>query len=363
MALTRPLVLGAGPAGSLAATLLARGGAQPLLIDRDAEVGNALCGGFMSWRTAARLRAAGLNLDDLGAHRVNRLALYAGKRSAFADLPDAGFGLSRHALDTAMRAMAVDAGAELAIDHIRQVEAGHVRGDAQEWRSNAIFLASGKHDVRGLRRPRADDDAAVGIRIAVPGNAALTAMLANTIELHFFPGGYAGIVLQEDQGGAPIANICLAVRKSLLVEAGGIPRTLLDRLANDQPQFGKRMVHAAPDLPIDTIGAVPYGWIARDTLPGLFRLGDQAAVIPSLAGEGMAIALASAEAAVGHFVKGGPDMALRYQRDFARQALRPVKTAKAIWNIAEKRHGGALLTHAASLIPSVSNIAMRASRI
>ncbi len=231
--MSRPLILGAGPAGSLTAIMLARAGAKPLLIDRDARVGNALCGGFMSWRTAGRLRDVGIDLADLGAHPVRRLALYSGQRSAFAALPDTGFGLSRHALDTAMRTMAVEAGAQLAIDHIRHIEPGMVRGDKGEYDSDGIFLASGKHDVRGLGRPRADADSAVGIRIAVPGNAALTALLEHTIELHFFAGGYAGIVLQEEIGRAPVANICLAVRKSLLRDAGGTPRDLLDRLARD----------------------------------------------------------------------------------------------------------------------------------
>lgn len=347
----------------MAATLLARAGAEPILIDRDAEVGDALCGGFMSWRTAVRLREAGLDLADLGAQRITKLALFAGKRSAYADLPDTGFGLSRYALDTAMRRVAVEAGAQLEVDRAREISwvnvGGVISGERQDWRSGSIFLASGKHDVRGLSRPRTDDDSALGIRIRIPGNAALTAMLANTIELHFFCGGYAGIVLQEDGS----ANVCLAVRKSLLAGAGGNPSALLDRLAERHPAFGERMCHAAPEVLVDSIGAVPYGWIARDTVPGLFRLGDQAAVIPSLAGEGMAIALASADMAVKHWLDGGAAEADNYQRAFAREAFRPVKTAQAIWKIAEKRRGGTLLTSVANIAPPLATLAMRASRI
>jgi len=360
---SRPLVLGAGPAGSMAAMLLARGGAEPILIDRDAEVGDALCGGFMSWRTAARLQNAGLELADLGAQRVTRLALYAGRREAHAQLPEQGYGLSRHALDTKLRAMAVEAGAQLEIDRAREVSCsgigGVIAGERQDWRSDTIFLASGKHDVRRLSRPRVDDDSALGIRMRIPCNAELAQLVGDAIELHFFPGGYAGIVLQED--GA--ANICLALRKSLLAEAGGTPRALLLALGEAHPAFGKRIAHAAQDLPIQTIGAVPYGWIARDTVAGLFRLGDQAAVIPSLAGEGMAIALASAENAVVHWLAGGASQAENYQRAFAAEALRPVKTAKAIWSLAETRHGGQLITAAANLAPPLANMAMRASRI
>ena len=357
--MSAPIVLGAGPAGSMAATLLARGGAEPVLIDRDAQVSDALCGGFMSWRTAARLREVGLELADLGAHRVTGLALYAGERRAFADLPDAGWGLSRRALDTAMRAMAVEAGARLEIDRAREVSAGLIVGERQDWRSDAIFLASGKHDVRGLSRPRADEDSALGIRIRLPASARLAELAGDRIELHFFPGGYAGIVLQED--GA--ANVCLALRKSLLAQAGGSPRALLDRLATDHSAFGERMAGAASDLPIQTIGAVPYGWIARDTALGLFRLGDQAAVIPSLAGEGMAIALASGEAAARAYLSGGAGAAETYQRAFAAEAWRPVRAAKAIWTVAERGWGGTAVTALAARAPALANLAMRASRI
>ena len=115
------------------------------------------------------------------------------------------------------------------------------------------------------------------------------------------------------------------------------------------------------ELPIDSIGAVPYGWIARDTAPGLFRLGDQAAVIPSLAGEGMGIALASAAMAVDHWREGGtaPD----YQAAFARKAARPVAAAKTIWRIAETRRGARAVTVLAGMLPFAAMQAMRASRI
>ncbi len=355
--MTPPLIVGAGPAGSMAAILLAQAGARPVLIDRDAQIGNALCGGFMSWRTAERLRAVGLDLTDLNAHPVTRLALFAGPHEAHAKLPDTGYGLSRHALDGAMRAMAVDAGAQLTIDRIRTIDAGRVTGERDGYESDAIFLASGKYDVRGVARPRDADDPTLGIRVRLPAGDALMAMLAHTIELHFFPGGYAGIVLQED--GA--ANVCLAVRKSRLVEAGGGPRVLLDQLAETHPAFAARMRHAGSDARVDSIASVPYGWIAQETLPGMFRLGDQAAVIPSLAGEGMAIALASAEMAVRHWRKDHG--AAVYQRSFARAARQPVMTAKAIWSIAERRHGGGLLTRVAHIAPFIATRAMQASRI
>jgi flavin-dependent dehydrogenase len=357
--ISRPLILGAGPAGAMAAITLARAGAQPILIDRDEIVGDALCGGFLSWRSAERLRGIGLDLADIGAHPVTKLSLYAGKAEAHADLPDRGFGLSRRGLDTALRALAVAGGADLQIDRIRKLLPGIAEGERQEWHSDSIFLAAGKHDVHGHSRPRQSSDPALGLRIRIPAQAGQTELLAGKIELHLFPGGYAGIVCQEDGS----ANICLALRKSMLAQAGGDPRALLDRMAAEHPQFGQRMAFAENDLPIDSVGAVPYGWIAQDTQPGLFRLGDQAAVIPSLAGEGMSIALTSGAMAARFWLEGGGGAAEKYQRAMARAARRPVGVAKLIWETAESERFGGPLVKLASRAPWLTNIAMRASRI
>lgn len=352
----RPIVLGAGPAGCMAAVCLAKGGAEPILIDRDAEVGDALCGGFLSWRSAERLLAAGIDLTALGAHAVKTLHLFAGNRTAEISLPDMAWGLSRHALDSAMRAAADEAGAELQIDRARRVAPGVIEGESQEWRSDAIFLATGKHDVRGQSRPREADDPALGMRMRVPANPDQTAMLEGRIELHLFRGGYAGIVLQEDGS----ANICLALRKSLLAETGGDPRGLLDAMADRHPHFANRMAFAAPDLPIESIGAVPYGWIARETRPGLYRLGDQAAVIPSLAGEGMGIAMASGAMAAKAWLAG--EGAESFQHRFAARASRPVNVARSIWHLGEGVLGG-VGVGVAGLFPTITRAAMRWSRI
>src|SRR3546814_3428315 len=88
--------------------------------------------------------------------------------------------------------------------------------------------------------------------------------------------------LQEDGSG----NLCLAVRKSWLDEAGGDPIALLRALGGALPHLGERLAHADWSQAVDAIGHVPYGWRTAESAPALFRLGDQAGVIPSLAGEG-----------------------------------------------------------------------------
>ena len=353
--MSAPLVLGAGPAGSAAAIGLARGGAEPVLIDRDAEIGDALCGGFLSWNTTGKLHALGVDPVALGAHEVDWLVLFAGTRRAEARLPAPAYGLSRRALDGALRGAAVAAGARLEIDKARRIADGRVEGERRVWTGNALFLATGKHDVRGRQRPRQASDPALGLRLRTPASRDLD----GRIELHLFAGGYAGIVRQEDGS----ANICLALRKSLLAGAGGDPRALLLRLASEHPAFAERLDGAHENAPLDTIAAVPYGLTLRETDPGQFRLGDQAAVIPSLAGEGMGIALASAERAVRAYLDAGPDAAPCYQARFAHAARRPLGLAGLLWRSMESERGGPAVTGLTRVAPAMAGLAMRWSRI
>lgn len=344
-----PLILGAGPAGCAAAIALAGGGAKPLLIDRDEVVGDPLCGGFLSWKTVRQLRNLGIDALALGAHEVRELRLFAGRREGHCALPEAACGLSRHALDTALRARALEAGAELVIDHIRSVEPGRLVGSARDYAADSLFLASGKHDVRGEARPRSADDPALGLRLCLPPAPARTSLLTGAIELHLFSGGYAGIVLQE----AGSANICLALRKSALTRHGGRPEELLAALADTNPAFADRLGDDWRDARIESIGAVPYGFLARQTRPGCFRLGDQAAVIPSLAGEGIAIALASGGLAARHWLADGPAAAPAYQHAFARAAARPLRFARLARSMAEAPLGARAAIVATQLVPGL----------
>lgn len=355
-----PLIIGAGPAGSAAAIALAGGGLKPVLIDRYRVAPDSLCGGFISWRTAETLRRhAGCDLAQLKAHKVTQLVLYSGKRHASSYLPAPGFGLTRRALDGALRERAISSGARFETDRVREVSRETVHCDGGERRAQTLFLANGKHDIRGIVRSRNDDDPALGLRFRIPGNTALTHLVSGKIELHLFRDGYAGVICQED--GA--VNICMAVRKSRFKAASGDRYRLIAELARDNPHFADRVEHVASDTRIDTIGAIPYGWIARSTQPGMFRIGDQAAVIPSLAGEGMSIAVASGFEAAKAFLKEGDYAAPTHQSAFARRSRKAIGLATFLWKAAEHKSGSAALVRTTRLFPPLARWTMQQSRL
>lgn len=328
-------------------------------MDRDASAPDALCGGFLSWRTVEQLRLLGVDCPALGAPRIERLAIHGAQWETVLDLPAPAFALSRRALDNALRERAQAAGVRIEVDTIRQLDGTKATGQREYRDGDGLFLATGKHDLRGATRPRTAADPALGMRLRLPPAPYRQSLLAGKIELHLFKGGYAGIVLQEDGS----ANICMAMRKSVFARAGGEPAAMLAMLADRNPAFAARIGSGWSALPCDSIGAVPYGWIARDTAPGVYRLGDQAAVIPSLAGEGIAIALASGMHAADHWLRRGADGAREYQRRFAALATPPVAAARTARQAAEHPQLARAALAFASRVPPLARWLMAATRI
>jgi len=359
---TAALIAGGGPAGSAAAIRLAQGGARPLLIERSRETGDALCGGFLSWRTLQSLERLGLSAAELGGHPVGRVRIFSETRQGEAPLPAGAIGLSRRRLDGLMLAAAerMGAGVERGIA-VRHGVIGHASlSDGTEIGCDSLFLATGKIDCRGLPRPRAaTDDPALGLRLRLPAAPALIRLIGDAIELHLFRGGYAGLVLQEDGS----ANLCLAVRKSRLAESAGDPWVLLRALAAESPTLAERLGWADMLAPVDAIGAVPYGWRATTGEAGLFRLGDQAAVIPSLAGEGMGIAIASGIRAAEAWLAHGPAGGAAFQADLARRTKGPVALASRLRDGAEARWSRRLAPVLIRLAPGLAGWIAAQTRI
>ena len=358
MRIETPLVLGAGPAGCAAAIALARGGAKPVIIERTRETGDALCGGFLSWQTLARLEQ--LEVRGLAAHPISEVRVFHGQQRATARLPDVAIGVSRHRLDSVMQQVAIDAGATLERGiTARSYAEGVLHTDSGDFSPDALFLATGKHDVRGFGRPKPAGDAPMGLRIRLAPHPRLRQLLEHAIELHLFEGGYAGLLLQEDDS----ANLCMALRKSRFAEAGGDAATLLRQLGDAHPQLGERLGFLSETPSTDAIAAVPYGWRTDATEAGLFRLGDQAAVIPSLAGEGMGIAIASGTAAAAAFLAGGAAAAPDYQRRFAARTRRPVAVAGMLWHQGERPVMARLAIPLLNAVPALAGLAARMTRI
>ena len=265
----------------------------------------------------------------LGAEPIDSVRLATSRRAAQAPLPFPAASLTRKALDTALIAQAIAAGA--CVKQGRSVQSlGRTAGnlwqatldDGTTCEAPTVFLATGKHDLHGHTRPR-DPQRWVAFKMYFRLAPAQAAELARASELMLYPGGYGGI--QPVEGG--IANLCCVVQQRHLARVGHRWENFLAKMQRDCPHLAMRLAGAEPLLakPI-AITHIPYGYIRRTTEDGFYCIGDQAAVIPSFTGDGISIALHTARCAVAAYLAAEP--APRYQAKLRSALLAQMRLAE-----------------------------------
>ncbi len=288
-------------AGCAASTALARNGRGVTLIEREPTPRHKVCGEFLSGEALEDLRALGVDVASLGAEPIDFVRLAAARRAAEAPLPFPAASLTRKALDTALISKALAAGVQVrrgcGVQTLVRTTTGAWRAtldDGSTCEAPTVFLATGKHDLRGYTRPE-DPERWVGFKMYFRLADAQAAELARASELMLYPGGYGGIQPVEDGN----ANLCWVIQQKYLARVGHRWENLLAKMQQDCPHLAMRLSGAEPLLakPI-AITHIPYGFIRRTTERGLYCIGDQAAVIPSFTGDGISIALHTARCAV-----------------------------------------------------------------
>lgn len=279
------------------------------MIEREPTPRHKVCGEFLSGEALDDLHALGIDVASLGAVPIEYVRLAAAKRAAEAPLPFPAASLTRKALDTALIAEAVAAGVHIergrsvqSLRHTTTKVWQATLDDGTSREAPAVFLATGKHDLRGHTRPR-DPEQWVAFKMYFRLAPAQAAELARASELMLYPGGYGG--LQPVESG--IANLCCVVQKPYLARAGHQWENFLTRMQGDCPHLAMRLAGAEPLLAkAIAITHIPYGYIRRTTDDGLYCIGDQAAVIPSFTGDGISIALHTARCATAAYLAAEP---------------------------------------------------------
>jgi flavin-dependent dehydrogenase len=299
------LVIGGGPAGAMAAIRLAEAGLRVTLIEREREAHAKVCGEFLSAEAAEYLDEVGIGLRALGAVPIDRVRLCNGRLIAETGLPFQAHSLSRKVLDEALLGRAVAKGCAVR----RGVAAEGLGKDGDGWRveirggeplwARVVFLATGKHDVRGWVRGRGRQADLIGFKQHWRLQPSQIEELRGVMELFLFRDGYGGLSLVEGDA----ANLCLVVRRRRLQAVGGWDE-LLAEIRGGNRLLEERLLgaQAAWERPL-AISPIPYGYFAAEE-SGLWRIGDQAAVIPSFTGDGMSIAMHSATLAAQMCIEG-----------------------------------------------------------
>ncbi|NBJ12073.1 NAD(P)/FAD-dependent oxidoreductase [Microvirga arsenatis] len=357
---TEPIVIvGGGLAGASAACNLSRAGRSAVLIEREPEPRHKVCGEFLSVEAQACLTRLGLDLDRFGASRIAHLRLVLGADMVEVKLPFLARGLSRLVLDEALLQQASSHGIRIergiAVRSIAPDGMG-LRidcGSSGDIDAETLFLATGKHDVRGLKRlPTGTIGDLIGFKMHYRLSPEERRGLDGAVEVALFPGGYAGLQMIENG----TANLCLVVSRRHFEQAGRSWAALLDRIAGECPHLERRLESAAPSFerPL-SIFQIPYGFLHSPQAgepPGLFRLGDQAGVIPSFTGEGMAMALHSGCLAAAMFLRRGQAGAA-FHRQLSGDIRHQIRLAFVLNKAARQELGQRSIFHLCRTWPSL----------
>jgi flavin-dependent dehydrogenase len=290
-------IIGAGPAGGVAAAILSQRGRRVLLIERAAWPREKVCGGCLNATAVGLLSESGLAAALRPAQRLNRVAWHVGKQSL--ELPAPGSAaVLRSELDAAIVAGAVVRGCTF----LSGVSA-QLLPDAGEKAYRSLLLRDSRHAVTiragavlacdGIggtslagepwSRWRVARGAWIGVSVTCDDWPA--EIRAGTIQMHVGFGGYVGLVRLSDGS----IHLAAALDPGACRSAGG-PASLVGRILHScgRESSARCRFRGAGGLTR-----------RRDRLGGyrVLAVGDACVYVEPFTGEGMSWAIASARAA------------------------------------------------------------------
>jgi flavin-dependent dehydrogenase len=295
------VIVGAGPAGSAAATVLAGSGRRVLLLEKDVFPRHKVCGEFLSADALPSLDRVGARacVEAATSERMTRGSVHlpTGASVSF-ELPVPAIGISRFRLDDLLATRAREAGARVTFSarvlsaEPRGADGFRVRfvqqGSEKELDGLAVIGAWGRWDALD----RALDRGFLGRRARFFGWSrdfrVAPGRLQGEVRLYLFPGGYCG--LSRVEGG--VVNLAGVVSDRGWKRAGGGWEAVVRDARRGNAALDSDLAAMTPG-PVGYLGTGPVFFTPKPaTENGILMAGDAAGVIDPFSGEGQAVALA-----------------------------------------------------------------------
>nr|WP_321221390.1 NAD(P)/FAD-dependent oxidoreductase [uncultured Psychroserpens sp.] len=290
------IIVGGGLAGLSSAIHLSKAKLDVLVIEKNSYPKHKVCGEYISNEVLPYLEYLDVDVFKLGAKKIDKFQLSTSKgQLIMAKLPLGGFGISRYCLDEAMVNQALESGAHVLQDTVEDIQF-----------INDSFFVETKNNIRyeakiviGAYGKRANLDVKLNrkfIKTKSPYLAVKTHVRGSfpndLVALHNFEGGYCGVSKVENDS----INLCYITNfKSF-------------KKYKDIEEFQEKVVYKNDHLkaifnettsvfekPL-TISQISF----EDKKPvenHILMCGDTAALIHPLCGNGMSMAIRSAQIA------------------------------------------------------------------
>lgn len=373
------VVIGAGVAGSGMAYALAKRGWDVVLVDKTSFPRHKACGEFLSPESLSSLRALGLD-GVVGSRRpalIEKARIHTEQGASLeVPLPGPALGISRYALDACLQAFAVEAGVRffpgcgvsgaepVAGDGGFRVDCGGPSSEKFSIRARIVIGAGGRRMGDEWRPPQlsAQNRTYVGIKSHFTRTDP-----SPVVDLFFFRGGYIGIAPVEGDRFNVAAIVSVSAYPKL--QPAAAIELLLAQAAEKIPALSGRLAGAAP-VPGTQAATYPLAIRPRPLAwSGMPLIGDAAAVIPPFCGDGMAMALRSAELCAplaDAYLRGDislGDWRIAYARQLKRQFAGPLRWGSRLERLMRRPALASLLLRFGTLAPSLAGRIVRATRL
>lgn len=313
------IIIGAGPAGSTAAILLAQSGQRVLLLEKSRFPREKLCGEFITPECLNVFDRLGVRqrMIDAGAKTIRRFSIYAPDGRSLelpmewiADGHPHAISLTRATMDFVLLERAREVGVEIhegfhvlprlqRESNLTLIEGKAANSSVEKFAASLVINASGRNGVFSSQIPqkasRFNGSRMFGCKVHLRGVEGLNELG----ELFFFRDGYGG--LTEVEGDR--VNLCFLTTEATLKEAKGDRQLLLDLTLRSNTVARHRLRQATIDGEWLGTGPVIYG--RQQTMPGVLTIGDASAFIDPFTGSGILLALTSGELAAKVVIKAG----------------------------------------------------------
>ena len=315
------IVIGGGLAGLCNAIHLSKSGKKVLLIEKNEYPKHKVCGEYISNEVLPYLDFLAINPFDFGAVKIKNFQLSTTKNNIIsAKLPLGGFGISRYTLDLLLSEKAKENGVVILQDSVLNVTFSEdtFQVDTKQnnmFTSKITIGAFGKRSLLDVKMARTfiqKKSPYLGVKIHVKGD-----FKEDLVALHNFKGGYCGVSKVENNA----INLCYITNYASFKKYKNIEDF------QEQVVFKNRFLKeifldskAIFEKPL-SISQISFE-TKKPVENHILMCGDSAGMIHPLCGNGMSMAIQSAQLAsllILNYLNGEIETRKELEKQYIRQ--------------------------------------------